>query len=355
MGAVAALNGMKASARGGKPRPRSDLPDEVAASRDERGRTRPRAEIGVEVADSRHASVAQAIARVARGQRSVLRLDQLVAAGLGEDAVAYRARTGAYRRMFTGVYLVDYSMPAGALEMAAVLACGEDTVTSHASAGAIWAPKVIDAPAMPEVTTTRRLHSRAGITMHRARRLEPIDIRILDGLRVTSPARTVLDLAAVGHPSLEAVFGEMLARRVLREPELAAALERARKRRGVALVRSLLGANRRGFTRSEAERRLQRLCRTGGLPAPVSNVRIAGYEVDFMWPEQRLVVEVDGFQFHGHRAAFERDRRRDQVLMTAGYRVLRVTWRQLVDEPLAVLVVIASALSSGPSPSRDAH
>jgi very-short-patch-repair endonuclease len=84
-------------------------------------------------------------------------------------------------------------------------------------------------------------------------------------------------------------------------------------------------------------------------------MRIAGWEVDVVWPEHRLVIEVDGYTFHGHRVAFERDRRKDQALMTAGYRVVRVTWRQLVDEPLAVLVVIATALSSGPSTNRNAH
>jgi very-short-patch-repair endonuclease len=191
--------------------------------------------------------------------------------------------------------------------------------------------------------------------VHEAANLDPVDVRDLDGLRVTSPARTVLDLAAIGHRSLEAVFAEMLAQRVLRERELEAALTRVGKRPGVVLVRSLLGANRRGFTRSEAERRLRKLCRAGRLPEPMGNMRIAGWEVDVVWPEHRLVIEVDGYTFHGHRVAFERDRRKDQALMTAGYRVVRVTWRQLVDEPLAVLVVIATALSAGPSTNRNAH
>jgi very-short-patch-repair endonuclease len=90
------------------------------------------------------------------------------------------------------------------------------------------------------------------------------------------------------------------------------------------------------------------------VPEPLGNVKLAGYDVDFVWPEERLVIEVDGFRFHGHRVAFERDRRKDQVLLTAGYRVVRVTWRQLADAPLTVLAVIAAALASGPSGSREA-
>jgi len=205
------------------------------------------------------------------------------------------------------------------------------------------------------VTVVGRKVRPRGIRVHRAAHLHPIDIRDVDGLRLSSPARTVLDLAAAEHPSLEAFYSDLLARRVLREPQLKAAIVRAGRRRGVALVRSLIAANQRGFTRSHAERIMRRLCRTARLPEPLSNVKLAGYEVDFLWPKERLVIEVDGFQFHGHRVAFERDRRKDQVLLTAGYRVVRVTWRQLVGEPLTVLAVIAAALASGPSGSRDAH
>jgi very-short-patch-repair endonuclease len=82
------------------------------------------------------------------------------------------------------------------------------------------------------------------------------------------------------------------------------------------------------------------------LPVPEVNTHLHGFEVDFLWRAQRLVVEFDGRQFHGHEAAFERDRRRDQVLLAAGYRVLRVTWRQLLDEPLAVAVRIGQALAA---------
>jgi very-short-patch-repair endonuclease len=100
------------------------------------------------------------------------------------------------------------------------------------------------------------------------------------------------------------------------------------------------------LTRSEAERRMLRLIRAARLPVPATNARVGRFEVDALWERERLIVEVDGFAFHGSRPAFERDRRRDAELLTLGYRVLRVTWRQLVDEPEAVVALIAAAISA---------
>jgi very-short-patch-repair endonuclease len=96
-------------------------------------------------------------------------------------------------------------------------------------------------------------------------------------------------------------------------------------------------------TRSEAERKLLKIIRDAGLPRPETNTRVAGYEVDFLWRDERLVVELDGWQFHGHRLAFERDREKQQALVAAGLRVSRVTWRQL-DAPLAVAAQLAKSL-----------
>jgi very-short-patch-repair endonuclease len=175
--------------------------------------------------------------------------------------------------------------------------------------------------------------------------LHPHDLRNLDGLPVTAPGRTVLDLAAIGFDRIEAVYSEMLARRLLQERDLVAALERAPRRRGAAEVRALLDVERRGFTRSEAERIMRKLCRQAQLQEPVSNVRVAGFEVDFFWPAENLIVEVDGYRYHSHRAAFERDRQRDARLLAAGFVVIRITWRQLTEKPLTVVATIASALS----------
>ena len=98
------------------------------------------------------------------------------------------------------------------------------------------------------------------------------------------------------------------------------------------------------MTRSEGERRLLALIRAASLPEPEANVRVEGFEVDFLWRQARVIVEVDGFAFHGHRGAFERDRLRDMVLRDRGFEVIRVTWRQLVDQPQLVITHIARAL-----------
>jgi very-short-patch-repair endonuclease len=103
---------------------------------------------------------------------------------------------------------------------------------------------------------------------------------------------------------------------------------------------------RPAITRSEAEERLLVLIRASELPHPEVNVRVGYHEVDFLWRSQRLVVEVDGFRFHSSRAAFERDRLRDAELAAMGFRVVRVTWRQLVNRPEAVVTRIATALRS---------
>jgi very-short-patch-repair endonuclease len=117
------------------------------------------------------------------------------------------------------------------------------------------------------------------------------------------------------------------------------------RRRGVAALSGATRAEPR-FTRSEAERRLLELIREARLPEPETNVKVHGYEVDFFWRERGLAVEVDGYAFHSSRAAFERDRRRDAMLHACGVAVLRVTWAQIADEPVALVASLAVATAS---------
>lgn len=125
-------------------------------------------------------------------------------------------------------------------------------------------------------------------------------------------------------------------------------IERAPTRRGSGVLRALLRSElESGYTRSAAERRIVKVVRQAGLARPLLNEPLLGHVADFLWPRQRLVVEVDGYGAHRHRAAFESDRKRDQQLVAAGYRVVRVTWRQLRDEPLAVIASLAQALAPG--------
>lgn len=123
-------------------------------------------------------------------------------------------------------------------------------------------------------------------------------------------------------------------------------LERYPARSGVPRLRALLDAGPPALTRSEAEERLLALVLRARLPRPRTNARVAGYEADLLWPEERLVVEVDGYAFHASRHAFEADRRRDTAFTAAGFRVIRVTWRHLTDEPETVVARLAQALIS---------
>jgi very-short-patch-repair endonuclease len=182
--------------------------------------------------------------------------------------------------------------------------------------------------------------------LHYASALDHRDIRSLHGLPLTAPARTLLDLAATGYRDLDRAFGDAHAQRLVTAREIEDLLERA----GTRALRSLVSDNASGFTRSEAERILRSTLRAAKVQMPRFNARVAGYEVDAVWPEQRLVVEVDGYAYHGHRAQFERDRRKDLALTAAGYRVIRVSWRQLTQEPLALIAVISAALSLGREP-----
>ena len=221
--------------------------------------------------------------------------------------------------------------------MAAVLACGDHAALSHHAAAALWGFRARwDGPI--DVTVSRgRARPRAGIAVHRSADL-PVTRHF--GIPITTPARTLLDLAPllVQHDLDRAVEEAQV--RGLVKPEALTAAPHAALRRAARDDASM--------TRSEAEARLLALIRVADLPAPLTNVRIEGFEVDVAWPEQRLIVEVDGFAFHSTRAAFERDRLRDQALQAAGWRVMRITWRQIAETAEAVVARIAAALALSP-------
>ncbi len=194
----------------------------------------------------------------------------------------------------------------------------------------------------------RNCKSREGIRVHRVASLDQPDRGSKNGIPVTSPARSLLDYAASAMPAeLERTVTEAYALKLVTEGQIRDAITRAPGRAGVGALRAEL--RRKGgprWTRSMAEAKLLALLRQAGLPEPLTNARAAGFEADLLWAEQKLIVEVDGYQFHSHRTAFERDRKRDAAHVLAGYRVIRVTWRQLVDEPLAVVATIARALGA---------
>jgi very-short-patch-repair endonuclease len=216
---------------------------------------------------------------------------------------------------------------------------------SRGSAAVLWSLTRADPGDVHVLVVGRNVRSRRGIRVHRTARLHPADATRREGIPVTSLARTLLDLATTASPArLARAVEEAQIHHHLSDRSLDEQFKRYPHHPGVkALKQATL--TEPTLTRSEAERTLVDLIRKAGLPPPETNTRIAGHEVDTVWRAHRLVVEVDGYAYHGTRAAFERDRRRDADLQTAGFRVLRITWRRLDEEPEAVLVDLARCLS----------
>jgi very-short-patch-repair endonuclease len=282
------------------------------------------------------------LSRLASRQHGVVARRQLLELGFGEGAVDGRVTAGRLTVVHRGVYLVGHTARARlATEMAAVLACGAGAVVSHRSAAVLW--ELVGGPnghVRVDVTVAGDwAPSRSGVRVHRVGRLEVRDVTRMAGLPITTPARTLLDLAAaLALAELETAAAQARRRYGVGSASLADQLERNDGRPGVPTLRALLESGERpALVRSKAERRLLALLRRSGCPNPEANQRIADFEVDLLWRHQRLVVEFDGFEFHADRAAFERDRRRDAELQARGYRVIRVTWRQLLDDPQAVV------------------
>lgn len=230
--------------------------------------------------------------------------------------------------------------------MSAVLRYAGHALASHLVAGAVWG-MLDQVPALPEVTLVGRGgHELAGVKVHRVPALDHRDVRWRRDLPVTSPARTVVDLAGVLRVlELENALAVCLKERLASVREIRAAMERAPHSPGIATLRRLFDQGGFARTKSYYERRLLGLIGEAGLPRPLTNHVVAGHEVDLVWLERKLVVEFDSRKWHGDRRAFETDRRRDQDLVAAGYRVIRVTARQLEQEPFGVIARLAAALA----------
>jgi very-short-patch-repair endonuclease len=289
------------------------------------------------------------VAEVAERQHGVVTRRQLLELGIGRRAIEHRVAVGRLHVVHRGVYLVGHRLqPASSRWMAGVLGCGDDALLSYRAAAAQHLLLPTNSPRI-DVTVPRPIRGPAGIVVHRTRLLHAEDRAEVDGIPVTSVARTLVDIAGV-------VYRRQLERAVETAERLAVfdlalverVLERSRGRRGAAALRDVTGTYREPpFTRSEFERRMFDLTRNAGLPEPAVNKWIAGGEADLVWDEQRLVVELDSSTFHNVRAAFERDRMRDAALQLAGYRVLRVTDGRLEREPAAVVAGIAALLNRG--------
>ena len=278
------------------------------------------------------------MARLAERQHGVVARRQLLELGIGRRAIGNRLSAGRLHPIHRGVYAVGHRIiPARGRWMAAVLAGGPGAVLSHRSAGSLWG-MLRSARTVADVTTVGRHRPRAGVRLHRSR-LPSDEVTSVDEIPVTSPPRTLLDLAAVlGAHALERAMEQAEALRLTDSLRLDDVLMRYPRRPGTAALREILA---RGYaastvTRSKLEDRFLAFLDARGLPRPQVNVGIEvrgrWMECDCVWRSHRLIVELDSRGFHGTGAAFERDRARDRALQASGWRVVRVTWRQLHDD-----------------------
>jgi hypothetical protein len=263
---------------------------------------------------------------------------QLRSLGIGGGAIDYWVRTGRLHVWYRGVYAVGHrSLKREGRWMAAVLAVGPGAVLCHRSAASLWGIRPT-ARAAIEVNVGRKVRGPGGVEIHNAR-LAADEVTSIDGIPVTTAARTLVDLAAV--LPADHLHKAVKQAGILRLPY--PDLERYRGRRGV----TQLPRTEPLPTRSELEDRFNAFLRANGLPPALVNSALNQKEPDIRWPTAKLIVELDGYDTHGTRDAFEDDRARDREQLVAGWRTIRVTWRQLHEQPRALAEDLRTLLHAG--------
>jgi very-short-patch-repair endonuclease len=293
----------------------------------------------------------QEIVDFVRGQQGVLTHAQLTSLGVGRRTINRWLAAGRLQSVHRDVYAFGpRPLTKRGKWLAAVLAMGPGAFLSHRSASALWGlagdrPKVdVNAPRGRQVRPGRR----SGIKVHRCK-FDPGEVTMRDGIRVSTVARTLFDVAEQSQPyELKNAWDGASRLKILRVPEVAAVYERGRgRRRARALIRPFLQAEQRYAedTASPLEDRFAEFVIAHRLPPPHLNVLVGKDVVDALWPAARLIVELDSWEFHAHRAAFEEDRDRDTEHLLAGYRTIRVTHRRLSEQPGRLAAQIRALLA----------
>ena len=293
------------------------------------------------------------VAALARRQHGLVTLDQLRRLGIGDTGIRERIRTGRLHRIHRGVYAVGHDvLTPHAYLLAAVLACGEGAVLSHQSAAAHWNIRQSAAATIDVTVPTRSGRTRRkGIRVHRSGRLTPMEVTVHEGIPVTTVARTLLDLAdTLPSQALKRAIDESEYQQLFDLTALIAVVNANPGRRGQQVLS--LAKDPPELTTREFEARFLALVKRHGLPRPLVNTRVEGYQADFYWPEAKLIVETDGRAAHGTRSAFERDRLRDRRLLRAGIRTIRLTSRALRYEEDAIADDLEALVSRSRASSK---
>ncbi len=284
------------------------------------------------------ARLARKISQLAGRQWGHVTRAQLLELGVGRSSIDRRVGRGELIRVHAGVYAVGHPRPeARAKAAAAVLACGPGAVLSHESAAPLWGFRSLW-PARPEVIVPGDRRP-PGVRTHRTSTLRRRDVRRHHGIRVTSPARTLNDIARRLTPA------ELT--RAVNDARLEAGL-RGSELEGWPQLRALTDE---APTRSVFEDAFLVFCQRFALPTPQINVRVAGYEVDVLFAEQKLIIELDGYRYHQGPGSFERDRERDAATLAAGYETIRLTWKRLLQAPEREAARLLSILGKRGYPS----
>lgn len=287
---------------------------------------------------------------LATQQHGVIEKGQLLTLGASVDMIKRWVGNGRLRALHAGVYMVGH----GALTvrgrwMAAVLACGKGAALSHRPAARLHSLIGFD-PGRPAVSVpASRKPRHPGLAIHRIQRVEPI---FVDAIPCTPVARVIVDMAGISRRrTLEKVIEEAVVLEVFDLTAIHDVLDTVARPRGVRLLRSVLEDFRPGttLTKSGLEEAMLALCRRAGLPKPLVNLHVSLrdgtlVQVDFHWPEQRVVVETDSNRYHATHPKRRRDRAKDRALQLAGWIVLRVPEEDLADRPDAILADLRAAL-----------
>lgn len=293
-----------------------------------------------------------AFLRLARNQYGLLSRAQCLACGLSASSVDRRVVSGQFEVILPGVYsLLGVPSSWHQKVMAACLWAGAGAVSSHRTAGALWGLDGIP-PGFVEITTPRRLRSKE-VFVHQSL-LMPGDATTLGNIPVTDVTRSLIDLGSVvAREAVEAALDDALRRRLTSLRVLRQRLDDlgGKGRRGAGILRSLLEERdpSRAPAESVLESRLVRMLRQARLPQPVSQyeIRIKGRllaRVDLAYPEVHLAIEADGYRYHSGRVAWQRDLHRRNSLTSIGWRVIHVTWKDVVSDGERVLAEIRQAL-----------
>ncbi|HEY6772123.1 MAG TPA: DUF559 domain-containing protein, partial [Solirubrobacterales bacterium] len=281
-------------------------------------------------------------------QHGVVARRQLLERGVTPKVIERRLASGRLHPLWRGVYAVGRpGVTNRGWWMAAVLACGDNAVLSHQSGAELWGMLETnpgtegrqDRPRMIDISVPgRKSHRLSGIRAHRRLDLTGADGVEVDRIPVTTPARTLIDLATLlPRGQLEACVNRADKLQRIDPEALRAELEDRRSMDGVPALKRILDRRTFTLTDSELERRFLGLVRRAGLPIPETQQRVNGFRVDFLWPERCLVVETDGLRYHRTASQQTSDRERDQTLVAAGFTVLRFTHAQVTYEPEQVV------------------